>query len=110
MIMKRVLALSLLGGLLLALPALQPAWGKAHVPTKKIQVCHRGEVISVSGKALNAFLDQGSCQLPACDFNNVFFTGGSCAAVDANGDFKCDLPNPREDAGGLTPGCPAGTF
>ena len=116
--MKRVLALSIVGGLLLALPALQPALGKAHVRLTKLQVCHiledqgstAGVAITVSENSLKGHLGHGDCQLPACDFNNIFRTGDLCNR-ESEEDGECTgLTNPRDDAGGLTPGCPAGTF
>lgn len=108
--MKRALFLSLLAAFVLALPASHLVWGKGHVPTHKVQVCHEGETIAVGAKALRAHLGHGDCQLPACDFNNVFQVGDPCSSSDSSGDGKCDLPNPRADAGGITPACPVGAF
>ena len=108
--MKRVLFLTILAAFVLALPASHQVWGKGHVPSHKIQVCHEGETITVGAKALRAHIDHGDCQLPACDFNNVFQIGGPCPSADVDGDDKCDLPNPRADAGGATPACAVGTF
>jgi len=106
--MKRVLTLSIVAAFILALPMAHSVWGKAHVPTKKVQVCHEGETNTVSKNALGAHLNHGDCQLPACDFNNIFRTGVSCPSADVDpADDKCDLPNPRDEASG-TPGCPAG--
>ena len=110
--MKRLLGLLTLAAFLLAVPASQLMGSqapvptiKAHVPLNKVQVCHKGEVITISKNALGAHLGRhGDCQLPACDFNNVFFTEQACAGVDGDGDDKCDLPNPRDGAAG-TPGC-----
>ena len=85
---------------------------KGHVPVGKVQVCHDGdpvETITVSENALDAHLRHGDCQLPACDFNNVFHTGESCTIEGAT-DGRCALANARDDAGGQTPGCPAGRF
>ena len=82
---------------------------KGHVPLGKAQVCHKGEVITVSENALPAHLDEhGDCQLPACDFNNVFHTGEVCESNNPGG--QCLLQNPRDDASGVTPGCPPGRF
>ena len=98
--------------LIVALPASESVEGKGHVPLNKVQVCHDGdfggEVITVSKNALDAHLNHGDCQLPACDFNNVFHTGETCDANNAGG--RCTLANPRDGADGITPGCPAGTF
>ena len=100
-----------------AIFATQMGWSKAHVPTHKAQVCHveedaditsdRGVAITVSVNALTAHLNHGDCQLPSCDFNNVFHTGDACNRQPQD---ECPLSNPRDDAGGVTPGCPAGTF
>lgn len=108
--MKRILVLSIAAAFLLAVPASHLVFGKGHVPTNKIQVCHKGKVVTVGASALADHLGHGDCQLPACDFSNVFHTGDPCDAIDSSGDGKCDLPNLRDDAGGLTPGCPAGTY
>ncbi len=109
--MKRLLALTTIFGFLLAIPASHLiGLPKGHVPAHKVQVCHDGgpvEVITVSKNALNAHLRHGDCQLPACDFNNVFQTGDSCEIA---GGAECTLSNSRDDAGGITPGCPAGKF
>lgn len=111
--LKFALPILAVAALIVALPASESVEGKGHVPLNKVQVCHDGdfggEVITVSKNALNAHLNHGDCQLPACDFNNVFFTGDGCDVIDS-GDGTCTVPNPRADAGGATPACPAGTF
>lgn len=104
---------------LLTLVGTQTVWSKAHVPTHKVQVCHVAEyaditseigvVITVSENALDAHWNHGDCQVPSCDFANVFHTGDACNRTDA-GSGRCPLGNPRDDAGGVTPGCPAGTY
>jgi len=96
--MKRVIVLSVLAMLLLAIPAL--LWGKGHVPNHKSQLCHSGEVIEVGSPAAAAHSGHGDMELPACDFANVFHKGESCGGPLA----------PRDDAGGVTPGCPEGRF
>ncbi len=73
------------------------ALGKAHVPLHKTQFCHNGEVIEVGSAAGAAHLAHGDCELPACDFANIFHKGEAC---------DCDL-DPRDEAAG-TPGCPPG--
>ena len=105
--MKRKLLLVVVAAALLAAPVAHYVWAKAHVPTKKVQVCHRGQTITLSANALQAHLGHGDCQLPACDFNNIFQTGDVCSG-EADVDGHCDpLPNPRDEADG-TPGCAAG--
>ena len=94
--------------LLLTVRVPQPVLGKAHVPVKKVQVCHRGETNTVSQNALGSHLGHGDCQLPACDFANIFQTGADCSGVgpaDILG--HCTGLAPRDEADG-TPGCPAG--
>lgn len=117
--MKRLylLVISLSAIFLVAILGTQPAWSKGHVPLKKVQVCHveegfditstNGVAITVSENALAAHLAHGDCQLPACDFNNVFHTGDLCNRQPSD---ECPLSLPRNDAGGATPGCPPGTF
>lgn len=104
-----VSALALLIGGIASYWSVDAVHSKAHVPLKKVQVCHKGEVITVSQNALDAHLMRhDDCQLPACDFANIFSTGDTCTV--SNPGAQCDVPNPREDAGGLTPACPEGTF
>ena len=105
--MKRVFVLMALAGMLVSLPMSHLVWGKGHVKANKVQVCHEGEVIAVGAAALDAHLNHGDCQLPACDFNNVFFVGDPCSTSGA-ADGKCSLENPREPAN--TPACSAGQF
>jgi hypothetical protein len=107
--MRRWLVFVIFGAFLLALPAAQLVYGKAHVPSGKVQVCHKGRTLTIGQGSLADHQGHGDGQLPACDFNNVFHTGDACPA-DGNGDGKADLANPRADAGGRTPACPAGTF
>jgi hypothetical protein len=106
--MKRFLVFVIFGAFLLALPAAQLVSGKAHVPSGKVQVCHKARTLTIGQGSLADHQAHGDGQLPACDFNNVFHTGDACPA-DRDGDGKADLANPRREASG-TPGCPAGTF
>lgn len=113
--MKRMMLALATAGFLLAIPASKALSGKGHVPIGKVQVCHAGggtgaatgQALMVDDNALAAHLGHGDCQLPACDFNNVFFNGDACTRSAA---AQCSLQNARDDAGGATPGCPAGTF
>lgn len=107
--MKRLMLSFAAVGFLVAIPASNAVWGKGHVPIGKVQVCHNGSVNTVDDNALPAHLGHGDCQLPVCDFNNVFHTGEACGFT-AGSDGKCAGLNPRDDAGGVTAGCPAGTF
>ena len=96
--MKRLLGLLTVTAFLLAIPVSHFVLGKGHVPLNKVQVCHKGETITVSKNALNAHINHGDCQLPACDFANVFNTGDPC---------DCDDLAPPDSACGETPACPA---
>ena len=107
--MKRLILSFAVAGFLIAIPASNALWGKGHVPLGKVQVCHKGQVNTVSQNALPAHVGHGDCQLPVCDFNNVFFTGDACE-VSVGSDGRCTGLNAREDAGGVTAACPAGTF
>ena len=89
--------------------------GKAHVPASQVQVSHKGRTaLNVDAPALQAHLSHGDLQLPACDFANVFGEGSDTSNVtgsDGTGVTYSDLGFiPRDDAGGITPACPAGTF
>ncbi len=114
--MKKVLGLAILAALMLAFPVADYIWGKAHVPSDMVQVCDGGTTLTIPADDLDEFLDDGACQLPACDFNNVFMTGGACPGNDdddeddEDDDERCDLPNMRDSAEGRTPACPPGTF
>ena len=90
--------------MLLAIPASQSVWSKAHVPIDRLQVCHSGLTRVVKDKDLRNHLGHGDCRLPACDFNNVFLAGSACPG-DADGDGLCDLPSFRAPADGITPAC-----
>lgn len=103
--MKRVVLAIAVAGLLV--PAAQLVFGKGHVPVKRAQVCHRGRVIEVSENAVSGHQTHRDGQLPACDKNNIFFTGDACPA-DGDGDGFADLANPRATA--LTEACPPGKF
>ena len=109
--MKRLLALFTVAAFLVAVPASHLIWSKAHVPVKKVQVCHKGKVITVSKNALNAHQKHGDCQLPACDFTaaNIFQTGQDCSGVGpADSQGRCTGLATRTDACGQTAACPAG--
>ncbi|MCZ6672066.1 MAG: hypothetical protein O7C75_03925, partial [Verrucomicrobia bacterium] len=91
---------------LLAIPASHFILGKAHVPSNKVQVCHKGEVITVGAAALDGHLGHNDFQIPACDSELVRMTGNSCTDLtDTNGDGKADQANNPVDG---TPGCPSG--
>ncbi len=109
--MRRLLIVSIVVAVLLTIVAAQIVSSKGHVPTGKVQVCHKGSrVLEINASSLGDHLGHGDFQLPACDFNNVFHKGEDCSDVeDADGDGFGDFDN-RNDAGGVTPACPAGTF
>ena len=107
--MKRLIGLLSVVLLLVAIPASHLVFGKAHVRVGKVQVCHKGKTITISAKALKAHLKHGDCQLPACDFNNVFQTGDPCRVI-VESDGRCGGLEPRASAEGVTDACPAGTF
>lgn len=108
--MKRVLLMALLVGAGLALTASQVVWSKGHVPTGKVQACHKGTTVTVGAAALAAHQGHGDGELPACDFANIFHTGDPCPAdADRNGRVEgSELPNAREDA--ETPACVGDIF
>ena len=106
----------LLAGLLMAL-ASGAALGKAHVPAGQVQVSHKGRTaINVAAPALQAHIDHGDFQLPACDFNNVFGKGSDTSGIaDTNGSGQFDEGDlgfnaPRDSAEGIKAACPVGTF
>ena len=106
--MKRTLVLSIVVGVFLALPALNLVWGKAHVPIKKVQVCHMpdADVITVGGSALQAHLKHGDFQVPACSTEIVRFTGADCSDLtDEDEDGKADGAGVPVEG---SPGCPEG--
>ena len=121
---KRHILLSLLLVVLLALMASGgAAFGKAHVPAGQVQVSHRGTALTVAAPALNAHLDHGDIQLPACDFANVFGDGTDTSNVvdtafveKVRGKFVTGVLYSdigfvaRSDAGGITGACPVGTI
>jgi hypothetical protein len=108
--MKRMLLLALFLSAGLGLLVGQTASAKGHVPTHKVQACHKGTTITVGEDALAGHQGHGDGQLPACDFNNIFHTGDACPAdTDGNGRVEgAELPNPRSDA--ETPACVGNVF
>ena len=72
----------------------------------KVQVCHKGQVKDMGIAALNAHVNHGDCQLPACDGANVFHVGNPCSTSGAS-NGKCALANPRAQSG--SPACADGT-
>lgn len=112
---RRLVILSLIVMILVALVATQAVWGKAHVPAGQVQLSHKGRTaINVDAPALQAHIGHGDVQLPACDFANVFPEGADTSNVissDLSGVTYSDRGFvPRVDAGGLTPACPPGLF
>jgi hypothetical protein len=110
--MRRIMGCVIAVAFILSAAGTKQVETKAHVPLHKVQVCHKGTTLTVGGAALTAHRGHSDGQLPACDFANVFHTGDACPA-DANGNGFVDgseLANSRNDAGGRTPSCPAGTF
>ncbi len=108
--MRKVLVLSAVGALLLALAALhtvqKPLLSKGHVPLNKTQLCHNGEVITVSQSAVQKHFDKhGDCVLPACDTANILQDGDPCLGGPAEG--ACNLEFERQNACGSTDACPA---
>ncbi len=95
---KRVVFLSIVVAALLAIPAAQQVWGKAHVPLGRAQICTSGgEVRNIAARRLGSRIGQGACRLTACVFNDddtgtqyVFLPGSDCDSTDANGDGFCD--------------------
>jgi hypothetical protein len=94
---KATLFLSVAAGILLALPASQVAWGKAHVPLDRAQICvplkgddggagQPGKVKTIKLGKLGKELAKGDgrCRLPTCVFPGgdgrqvVFHSGDSC--------------------------------
>lgn len=115
MMLRRRLLLTVIMSVLVIVGVAAIALGKAHVPANQVQVSHKLlEAINVGAPALNAHVGHGDIQLPACDFNNVFGAGADTSNVvsaDFSGVAYSDKPfQPRNDAGGITPACPPGTF
>ena len=120
---KRVVFLSIVVAVLLAIPAAQKVWGKAHVPLGRAQICTPdGQVKNVSGRKASKAQNQGACRLTACAFNDVdnddnvitqyiFLAGDSCDPTDDNGDGFCDATGAPSDipkrlkAINVTPAC-----
>ncbi len=120
---KRVVFLSIGVAVLLAIPAAEKVWGKAHVPLGRAQICTGGGTVkNVAARALRGRLAGGACRLTACVVNDVdddgdvitqyiFLPGGDCDSTDANGDGFCDATGAPKDipkrlkAINVTPAC-----
>jgi hypothetical protein len=112
---RRMVVVSLVLALLLAVMVVGSGLAKGHVPAGQVQVSHKGRTaINVDAPSLKAHLSHGDIQLPACDFNNVFHEGDDTSNVvsaDFTGVLYADGTFvPRRSAEGITPACPPGTF
>ncbi len=112
---RKLVLLSVVATVLMAIMASGIVSGKAHVPAGQVQLSHKGRTaLSVDEPALQAHVGHGDIQLPACDFNNVFVDGSDTSNVTAASDAGVTYSDigfvPRADAGGITPACPPGTF
>jgi len=112
---RRKMLFSLIMVALLTILVSGIALAKAHVPADEVQVSHKGRTaINVDAPALQAHLNHGDIQLPACDFNNVFGEGADTSNVvssDITGVTYSDIGFvPRASANGITPACPVGLF
>ena len=76
--MKKLLTLFAALAFLLAISFSHQIFAKGHVPSHKEQVCHNGEVITVSQNALDAHIAHGNCPVPKDDSGCVGFTGDPC--------------------------------
>ncbi len=85
--MKRLLVSLAVVGSLAAIPVSNALWGKAHVPVNKEQVCHKGEVVTVSKNAKDSHLNHGDCLIDKANLRPPLFTGDACG-----GPTDCDAP------------------
>ena len=112
---KRQIMLSLILVVILSVVVSGIALGKAHVPARTAQFCDGVTTKEVGPSQLKAEVDAGNFRVPACDFDNVFPTGGvSCSGdVDADGDGFMDgahkvpvvIGTDGSACGGITPAC-----
>ena len=91
--MKRILVSLAVVASLAAIPV-SNALVKAHVPIDKAQVCHKGNVITVSRTSRSSHIAHADCGLPACDFANTFFTGDPCSGTAVGPGNVCSGLNP----------------
>ena len=121
--MKRnqLLVISLAGALLVAIPASQAVWSKAHVPLDRVQICEGGVTKNIKANKLAEKLGAGACRLTTCVFNIspspgvpsprdfIFLPGEACDVTDVDGDDFCDATAPPFRDGisaiGITPAC-----
>lgn len=120
---KKLILLSVVGVVLLALAGTSVISSKAHVPLNKVQICtSTGEVRNITQRNLQKRLADNACRLTACAFNDVddngdlvqqfiFLPGNDCDSTDANGDGFCDATGSpksvpkRLRANNVTPAC-----
>ena len=82
---KKLVALSFVAVILLAIPASHQMWGKGHVPAHKEQVCHKGTVITVGRPAMSKhILRHGDCRIDAATKTPPLFSGDACDASDCS--------------------------
>ena len=60
-------------------PASGVVFGKAHVPSHKDQVCHRGRVLTIATPAVAAHLGHGDAFIDKT--TTTFMTGDPCGGV-----------------------------
>lgn len=115
--MKQLISLLAVVAFVLGLGGTSAVLGKGHVQLQKIQVCTTSaKVKEVKANKLQKQLAKGSCLLPSCDFDHVFFKGEACVNVDVNEDGFCDLVDARDSANAFdnpedaTPACYSGNY
>ena len=114
--------ISLAGALLVAIPASQAVWSKAHVPLDRVQICDAGVVKNIKPNKLADKLTGDACRLTTCVFNTfamgaavplrdfIFLPDDDCDATDTDpADGFCDVTAPPFRDGisaiGITPAC-----
>ena len=116
---KRVLLLSIVAVVVLALAGSSIVLAKAHVPQSRVQICTPGGVVqNVTLRRSQSRLNAGACRLTACAFNDeqtgtqyIFLPGDACDSTDDNGDNFCDATGAPSDvpkrvrAQNVTPAC-----
>ena len=121
--MRRVVLLSMVAVIVLALSGASMVLGKAHVPQNRVQICTKGGVVqNATLRRSQSRLNNGACRLTACAFDDVddnggtitqrvFFPGDNCDSTDQNGDGFCDATGSPSDvpkrlrAINVTPAC-----
>ena len=96
--MKRCLVFVIFGAFLLALPAAQLVSGKGHVPSGKVQVCHKARTLTISQGSLADHQGHGEFEKVCEAFRDCYTKGDHEKAGDEQGNRVSRAPQSADDS------------